>query len=130
VILLDTNVIIACANTADSCHENARRVISDVSSGVYGTSVITDYVFDEALTVCLQKSGHDAACKLGNALLESFIVLKVSESLFQHALALFTRVKMSFTDCANIAAAEQLSIEHIASFDQEYKKATNTNIVE
>ena len=56
MILLDTSLIVAYANTADQNHGRAVEVMKAVAEGVYGTPVITDYVFNEVVTVTLIKA--------------------------------------------------------------------------
>ena len=131
MILVDTNILVAYWNNKDSCHERAIKVLKKIEQGVYGTSFITDYIFDEAVTVTSIKSGRKTAAELGNALLQSFHVAKITEPIFHEAWKIFRETqKLSFTDCTNAAAAEELDAAFIATFDADYKKLKEISIVD
>jgi len=60
LILLDSSLIVAYSNQADENHAKAKQVVEDVAKERYGTPVITDYVFDEVVTV-IKASGKTHA---------------------------------------------------------------------
>jgi len=110
-------------NTRDSNHEKAKKIISDIITGKYGKAFTSDYVFDEAVTVCLIRTKSlKAARKLGEHLLKSEIsLLKVTETVFRTAWKLFS-VKLSFTDWTNASFLKTYGIDCIATFDREFRK--------
>lgn len=131
MILIDTSILVAYWNADDSCHERALKVLQKVDQGVYGPAFITDYIFDEAVTVARIKAGSKTAIELGDALLKSFHVAKITEPIFHEAWRLFQiSRKLSFTDCTNIAAAEELDILSVATFDSEFKRLKKLQIVD
>ena len=56
MILLDSSLIVAYSNEADENHEKALKIVKDLERGKYGTPAITDYIFDEIVTVMLVKT--------------------------------------------------------------------------
>ena len=103
-------------------HEKAKKIIVDVISGKYGKAFTSDYVFDEAVTVCLIRTKFlESAKKLGEYMIKSEIsVLKVTETIFRLAWQLFS-AKLSFTDWTNISFLKAYRIDCIATFDKEFK---------
>jgi len=129
MILIDTNVLVAYYNERDALHKNAVQVMEKIDTGTFGPALISDYIFDETVTVCSARAGRKGAIELGNALLQSFHVVRVTESLFRAAWWLFKgSTCLSFTDCTNIALVKELEIEHLATFDKDFKKA-KVNVV-
>jgi hypothetical protein len=97
--------------------------------GEIGSSFTSDYVFDEAVTVALMRTGrHDVAVDLGNLILgvdrPRFVtVLPVGEGIFDDSWSIFMRYSergLSFTDCSSIALVRKLDIESIISFDKGF----------
>jgi predicted nucleic acid-binding protein len=56
MILLDSSFIMAYSNEADVNHAKALSIIKDIERDKHGTPIITDYVFDEVVTVMLMKT--------------------------------------------------------------------------
>ncbi|MBI4146678.1 type II toxin-antitoxin system VapC family toxin [Candidatus Woesearchaeota archaeon] len=131
MILLDTNLLIAAWNPDDSCHEQALRILVRIRQDVYGPAFITDYVFDEALNVAARYASREDACALGQALLKSYHVAKITETIFDVSWSLFKRAKgLSFTDCTNVIVCQELGISAMATFDKQFKKIKNINVVD
>ena len=87
LILLDSSLIVAYSNQADENHSKAKQVVEDVAKERYGTPVITDYVFDEVVTVMLARTRSLArATKLGETLLEATQLVRIDEDLFDVGL--------------------------------------------
>lgn len=129
MIVIDTNVLVAYFSKNDTLHDKAVRLAEKISSGTYGPAVISDYVFDEAVTVLSARVGRKQAILFGNELLSTFDVLRVTEPLFRATWWLFkASIGLSFTDCSNIAVAQELSAG-IATFDKEYRKV-KVNVIE
>ena len=130
-ILIDTSVFIAYSNTDDVHHEKALKIIKDIVSKKYGNPLISDYIFDEIVTVSSRKTGKKMAINIGNVILDSEIVMiKVDKIIFQDAWAIFqSEENMSFTDCTNIATMRMFNITHIATFDKAFGKIKNIEVV-
>lgn len=129
MILIDTNVLIAFYNIDDALHERAVELMRKIDAGEFGPACISDYVFDEAMNVCSARTNRKAAIAMGTILQESFHLVRVTESMFRGAWWLFKGASgLSFTDCVNVALVKELEIDHLATFDKEFKKA-KVNIV-
>ena len=116
-------------NTRDLNHDAATRLVRSIVGGQMGTAYTTDYVFDEAVTVALARTGRsDLATALGRLILGQgtppfMELVNIDDDAFTRAWALFTRYAqrgLSFTDCASLAAMEDLRIDRIASFDTDF----------
>ena len=123
MILVDSCVFIAYANTKDHHHEKAVEILENVVEGEYGKAFLTDYIFSEVVTVMLLRVGFDHAKKLGKYLLSSeFEFLRIDEIGFKRAWETFCKVEnMSFTDCTHLALMEVYEIKKIATFDRGFQ---------
>jgi hypothetical protein len=126
VILLDSSLIIAYSNEVDENHGKAKKVIGDVVRGKYGPPVITDYVFDEVVTVMLLRTKSLAhATKLGETLLGATRLVRIDDDLFEKAWAIFKQQRknrFSFTDCTTIAVCKANGISNVATFHEDFSK--------
>lgn len=61
-IFLDTSFLVAFYNKKDKNHSKARRLISEADKDT--TFVISDYAFDEILTVLLARGGKSFSEKI------------------------------------------------------------------
>jgi len=101
--------------------------MEEVEKGVYGTPLITDYIFDEVVTVALVRTRNlKRVVELGEKLLGSTELMRLDELLFSLAWKLFKEeggVKFSFTDCTTLAVARARGVVNIATFDIDFKGA-------
>lgn len=125
MIFLDSSLIVAHSNEADENHAKALEIIKDVTKGRYGTSVITDYIFDEVMTVMLAKTKSvTRTVDLGEKLLGAALLLRIDGSSFDLAWKIFREQRkqvFSFTDCASIATCRANGISNIATFDGDFQ---------
>jgi len=126
---VDTGVLVAFHNTRDLNHEAATRLVESIAGGEMGSAYTTDYVFDEAVTVALARTGRsDLAVSLGRFILGQdtppfMELVNIDNDAFKRAWALFpmhSERGLSFTDCASLAVMEALRIETLASFDSDF----------
>lgn len=133
MILLDSSLIVAYSNEADENHVEAVQVVEGVDRGRYGASVISDYIFDETVTVMLVKTRNLVrATKLGEVLLKAALMFRVDEDTFNLAWKIFKeqqKSRLSFTDCSSIAVCRMNGISNIATFDEDFKKLEKFNII-
>jgi len=133
LILLDSSLIVAYSNQADENHAKAKQVVEDVAKERYGTPVITDYVFDEVVTVMLARTRSLArATKLGETLLEATQLVRIDEDLFDAAWVIFRQQrknKFSFTDCTSIAMCRANGISNMATFDGDFAELDDVNAI-
>lgn len=131
-VFIDTNIFVAYANTRDEKHKNAVEIMERIASLEFGLPVTSDYVFDEAVTVALARTGNKTiATALGNQILSSMRILKMNAFVFGKAWRLFKTVKekMSFTDCTNIAFLDVVGDNKIATFDAEFKMIRGITVI-
>lgn len=128
-VFLDTGIFLAFHNTRDANHTRALELIKTLVEGGFGTAYISDYVFDEAVTVALVRTGRpENALAVGRMILGEITapftaILRVGEDEFKKAWTLFPQYAdrgLSFTDCTSIALLKTRGIESIVSFDADF----------
>jgi len=133
MIFLDSSLIVAYLNEADGQHAKALQVVKDVDRGKYGTPVITDYVFDEVVTVMLVKTKNvGQVTELGEKLLGANLLFRVDEGLFNLAWNIFKgqqKPMLSFTDCTSVAVCRSNGISNMATFDEDLQRLGEFNII-
>lgn len=134
LILLDSSAIVAYQNEADENHTKATRILNDVAAGKYASSVITDYVFDEIVTVMLVKTRDlRKAVDTGEKLLAASRFVRVEADSFDLAWSIFKEQRktyLSFTDCTSIAVCRANGISNIATFDEDFNRVPGLTIVD
>ncbi|MDJ0269286.1 MAG: PIN domain-containing protein [Aigarchaeota archaeon] len=94
-MFLDSNVFIAFYNKRDSNHTRAVELINMIANADLGTPYTSDYIFDEAVTTALARTGRmTIALNLGRMILgeitKPFVtMLKVDEDAFRMAWLFF-----------------------------------------
>ena len=133
MIFLDTNVIVSYAIETDTNHIKADRIMSEISSGKYGNLFISNFIFDESVTVIFVRSKNlMTAIKAGENLKISTEILEVDKSVFEDAWNTFKNqkgTKFSFTDCTIIELMKKNDISNIATFDEDFTKVKEINVI-
>jgi hypothetical protein len=127
-VIIDTGVIVAFHNTKDEKHERAKELIRKAAGGEYGLPYTTDYIFDEAVTLALIRTGRkDIANSVGRMILgesipKFLLLLRTGERIFKDAWKIFKKMDkmLSFTDCTIIAVAKVYNINSVMSFDSDF----------
>ncbi len=125
-VFIDTGVFVAARNTRDINHKRAVELLEKAIRGEYGEIFTSDYVFGEAVTVALVRTGRpDVAARTGQLILTmpGIRVVFVDEELFKNAWARFVRLAakgLSFTDCATLAIMDRYKIDYLLSFDRGF----------
>ena len=131
-IFLDTNIFVAFSNMKDKDHVRARTLLNRLRKGEFGTPFTSDYVFDEAVTVALFRTGRpDLAIKVGKLILGApeegipklFMLVRVDNHNFSEAWEAFKRHKdglLSFTDQTSLQIMKTYKIDSIMSFDSDF----------
>ena len=131
VIFLDSSLIVAYLNEADENHQKAMQVVRDLAEEKYGSAVISDYIFDEVVTVMLVKSKNLVrVVRLGEKLLSATQLIKIDEDLFNSGWKIFKQQRktmLSFTDCTSIAVCRLNGISNVATFDEDFGKIEDFN---
>lgn len=130
-LLLDTSALVAARNVKDRNHNAALGVMTYALQGEYGKLFVSDYIFDEALTLAYIRTGSKKfAYDIGRFAKAKPINFRFIEPIdFDRAWELYLRYEdkhLSFTDCTNIALMERLKIDTIFTFDMEFKGLVNS----
>lgn len=133
MIFLDSSVIIAYKNADDTNHTRAVEIFSRLNEGKYGKGVISEFIFTEVTTVLALKRDLNAATDVGNILLDAkeIEIMKASD-VFERTWDIFKNqknTKLSFIDASNLACMEQGKIKRIATFNKDFLKIRNVEIV-
>ncbi|MHA1380085.1 MAG: type II toxin-antitoxin system VapC family toxin [Candidatus Helarchaeota archaeon] len=125
-IFLDTSGIIAVRNEDDNNHKLAKKIMEAILKKEYGACYISDYVFDEAVTLALVRTNNmNLAMDIGYYIFKSNSIIKLFTSMddFYNAWEFFLKFKdkkLSFTDCSILQLVNRLNIEFIFSFDSHF----------
>lgn len=134
MIFLDSSFIVAFEVKKDENHENAVKMSEDIIKGKLGEVFISDYIFDETVTVTLNKTKDlEKAVLVGESLISSFEILKLEEETLKKAWQIFKEQKetlFSFTDCTIIALMQEKGIKNLATFDEDFKKIKEINVIQ
>ena len=128
-VFIDTGVFVAFHNTRDANHREALGLMRRILELELGAAYTSDYVFDEAVTVALIRTGRpENALAVGQMILGEKMApflsfLKVGDEEFNEAWELFPKYVergLSFTDCTSMALMKSRQIQTIASFDTDF----------
>ena len=125
-VFIDTGIFVAARNKSDVNHERAVNLLKNALKGKYGVMYTSDYVFDEAVTVALIRTGRpEIAIDIGNFILSSTKIqmLYVDKTVFVDAWRIFSKFmnkRLSFTDATSIALIKRYNINYIMSFDKHF----------
>lgn len=132
MIFLDSSFIVAYYNENDEHHKKALGIMEDLKNGKYGDITINDYIFNECATVLFARlKDLDKAVKICEKI-KNIMILRVDEDIFEEAWKVFKEqkeTKLSFTDCTIISNMESENIKNIATFDEDFKKVKEINVI-
>jgi predicted nucleic acid-binding protein len=124
IIFGDTSGWAAFFNRRDQTHARALAALRD-SVGQPVTFAITDYVFDETLTLLRGRASHAAAVRCGKWLIESPLVrlIRVTEAHWRSAWEIFQQYddkEYSFTDCVSFVVMREHRLREVFAFDHHF----------
>lgn len=127
-LFIDTGAFYARVDEADEDHEVATRVFDGIQSGnlIYRPIFTSQAVLSEFATLALYKLGHEDALKMLNATRESesINVLPVKIGTFEAAAEQFEAYDdqgISFVDHTTSILADERDIEHVFTFDEDFR---------
>lgn len=132
-VFIDAGIYIAFRNTKDLRHKRAAEIITSIARGEYAAAYTSEYIFDEAVTFTLSRTGnHPLAESLGATILGEkrhplAKILNIDSTVFRDAWTLFKRYNdsnLSFTDCTSLTLMKEHDIDVIASFDAGFDAFT------
>ncbi|MBI5228319.1 type II toxin-antitoxin system VapC family toxin [Candidatus Micrarchaeota archaeon] len=129
-VLIDSGLWIAFYNNRDQYHEKAVALMKEINSGSYGALLSSDYILDEAVNYCLTKYSPEKSIFVGEAILNTTDMIKITPDILTRSWELFKADKqnkpderfLSYTDCTSIMAAKMLGISQIVTFDSRFRK--------
>lgn len=132
VVILDTCFLVALRNKEDEYHEKAVEIMKKILKGTYGTIIVTDYVYDEAMTLTMIRTNKEQLIKdIEDYIFKSKKIkfLYMNEKQFQETKEIFKKYfehKLSFTDCSLVALQNTLTAtSFIATFEEPLKNLVN-----
>ena len=133
MIILDTSFVVSYKIEDDTNHRKAVELMKEIAEGKYGEVIISDYIFDEAVTVILVRSKSlSLAVETGNDLRKYANIDMIGCYIVDSAWEVFSGqkdTKFSFTDCTILSMMERKKIVHIATFDAEFRKMKSIIVV-
>jgi len=132
MIFLDSSFLISFEVEKDSNHVKAVKIMHDILNHKYGSAVISDYIFDETVTMTLAKTDLKKAIAAGKGMKMSYEMEKIDERLFEESWKTFAdqiKTRLSFTDCTIISLMREKGIRNIATFDEDFKKIETINVI-
>lgn len=134
-VLVDTGVLYADHDTDAERHSAASDALAAVYQGALGQPYVSEYVYDEAVTLTWKRTGSAAgAVRLGRRLRgaadfpQAYELLHVSPTVFSDAVDLFERFddqSLSFTDAVLVAQCRHEDVDTVLSFDDDFDGLVN-----
>lgn len=129
-VLVDTGVLYADHDTDATRHDAASSALDAVYDGEFGLPYVSDYIYDEAVTLTLRRGGSaSAAQRLGERLRgvdpfpQVYEMLWVAATVFSDAVDTFERYDdqgLSFTDATTVALAKRHDVDWVLSFNDDF----------
>jgi len=126
---VDTSALLSTLYKKDTNHKQAKAISKELEKDIRRIPVITDYIFDETLTLLKQRVGHKESVKFGKLVFSGKTKLKLiylSNNMIQEAFKLFVRYSdkgFSFTDCTSFAVMQHHKITRAFTFDHHFEQA-------
>lgn len=122
-VFFDTSAIYAYINTKDPFHERIKNFVEIFD----GKLIITNYIFDEIITLVNSRLGHKLAVLVGNTLLNSLQIenIWITQKNEKESWILFTERKdknYSFTDCVSFVVMKELDIKEYLACDDDFRR--------
>src|SRR3989344_2986762 len=128
MIIIDSSIFCAYFNSNDIFHVKSTKLVNELMQGKHGPPIITDYIFDEVISIIQRKCSKQKALETGEYLLNSSIILVNIED-FRKAWIVFKKTELfSFTDCTIISTLESLNIKKLATYDKAFNNVNNIDV--
>lgn len=131
-VIIDASLLVSYYNNRDENHEKALKIMPEILNESFGKVFISDYVFDEVITVMLVRTkSHEKVKSIGSDLLNAnMLYLKVNDRIFIESWKYFLeKAPMSFTDFTILAMAKAYKIDYLATFDKVLAKQSGVKIL-
>ena len=129
--IADTSGLYALVDRNDPHHSKAVAFLK--AHAAVGSLLVSNHVFDEAMTLVKMRLGMQTALQLGIRLRNSRFVEMVTFSTAeeQETWRIFSRYTdkaWSYTDCACLALARQRDVQQAFSFDHHFTQMGLTKV--
>lgn len=120
-VLLDSSFLIAYCNSREKDHVRAVELAKELETDSFGERIISDYIFDETITILKKYLGNKQATENGSKFLASTRFVKIDSLAFALSWELSKKFDvLSFTDCTNIAVMKHYNINYLSTFDSGF----------
>lgn len=129
-VIVDTGVLYADHDTDASRHGQANDALDAVYDGEFGHPYVSDYIYDETVTLALRRcQSFSAADSLEKRLRgvdpfpSVYEMLRVSAAVFADAVDAFEQFNdqsLSFTDATTVALCRRHDVDGVLSFDDDF----------
>lgn len=124
-LLIDTSALVSARNADDKNHNKALDIMTRALKGEFGKLYISDYIFDEAVTIAYIRTGNkNFSNDIGIFARTKPIIFRFIEPIdFERAWELYMQFQdknFSFTDFTNIAIMERHRIDTLFTYDSEF----------
>ena len=122
-VFVDTSAWYAFVNRRDRDHAPARNALESLA----GQLITSNFIFDEIVTLCLHRLGHETAVRVGRSLLDPAVtqLVRVTTDDESAAWELFgsrTDKRYSFTDCTSFVLMHRLAVRRAAALDDDFAR--------
>jgi len=122
-VFFDTSAIYSYVNLLAPNHQKVKTFINNFK----GKLVITNYIFDEIITLILSRLGHKTASIVGNILLNSpqisnYWIIENDEKDGWELFLRRTDKEYSFTDCISFVVMRKLNIKKCLTTDKHFRQ--------
>jgi predicted nucleic acid-binding protein len=120
---VDTSAWFAYVNAADTDHKAVSRTLKRAAVRL----LTTNFVFDETVTLCARRLGHNVAERVGETLRDPEVVdmIRLTADDEEAAWQLFLERPdkgYSFTDCTSFVTMRLRSLQTAIAVDDDFKR--------
>lgn len=135
-ILFDTNFIVAYILKSDESHQ--RAIFLDDDENIFDNErFITNHIVDEVVTIIGQKSNPEVALKTYRFLKDNFTIINEYDcfDFNDRVMARYNKMnnsnkeKIGFTDSSIIETAKLFELDGIVTFDKEFQRNDEVDII-
>lgn len=122
-VFTDTSALYAFINAKDPDHKKVKAYLERFK----GQLLITNFIFDEIITLVMARMGHDNAVLTGKTLLnpKEFVLTRCKAADELKAWELFVNrpdKHYSFTDCTSFVIIKKLGIKKFLATDSHFNQ--------
>ncbi|MCG7848223.1 MAG: PIN domain-containing protein [ANME-2 cluster archaeon] len=124
-VFIDTGAFMAYRNKKDVYHQTADALIRCALKGEFGYLFTTDFIYDEALTLAMVRTGNKGVAEdISDVMLSPHIeMITIDRIILEMARDLFFTLfenGTSFTDVITMVVMHQENIGKIITFDSHF----------